>query len=149
LRRFEQETRSASALNHPNIITIYEIARVDSTPYIAMELVDGVTLRELLHDGPLPTDKLLLISTQIAEGLAKAHAVGIVHRDLKPENIMITRDGFVKILDFGLAPAAPSARQCKRTERRWRDVAARQKPPGSNRIFATSSVGTRPIQKLE
>jgi serine/threonine protein kinase/tetratricopeptide (TPR) repeat protein len=108
LRRFEQEARSASALNHPNIITIHEIARVDSTPYIAMELVDGVTLRELLHDGPLPTDKLLQISTQLAEGLAKAHTAGIVHRDLKPENIMITRDGFVKILDFGLAKLTAS-----------------------------------------
>ena len=103
LRRFEQEARSASALNHPNIITIYEIGKVDSTPYIAMELVDGVTLREMLSEGPLAAKKMVPLATQIAEGLAKAHAAGIVHRDLKPENIMITRDGFVKILDFGLA----------------------------------------------
>ncbi len=103
LRRFEQEARSASALNHPNIITIYEINNVDSTPYIAMELVEGKTLREMLSAGPLPTKKLLLLASQIAEGLAKAHSAGIVHRDLKPENIMITGDGFVKILDFGLA----------------------------------------------
>ncbi len=103
LRRFEQEARSASALNHPNIITIYEIGKVDSTPYIAMELVDGVTLRELLSEGPLAAKKMVLLASQIAEGLAKAHTAGIVHRDLKPENIMVTRDGFVKILDFGLA----------------------------------------------
>ena len=103
LRRFEQEARSASALNHPNIITIYEINKVDSTPYIAMELVEGKTLREMLSAGPLPTKKMLLLASQIADGLAKAHSAGIVHRDLKPENIMITGDGFVKILDFGLA----------------------------------------------
>jgi serine/threonine protein kinase len=94
LRRFEQEARSASALNHPNIITIHEIGTDDSTPYIVMELVEGETLRETLDDGPLPTKKLLQVATQIAEGLTKAHAAGIVHRDLKPENLMITNDGF-------------------------------------------------------
>src|SRR5215510_5314355 len=110
--RFEQEARSASALNHPNILTIYDISEADGSLYIAMELVEGRTLRELLAAGdPLPTRKLLDIAVQTAEGLAKAHAAGIVHRDLKPENLMISRDGFVKILDFGLAKLAePSAR---------------------------------------
>jgi eukaryotic-like serine/threonine-protein kinase len=103
VRRFEQEARSASALDHPNIITVYDIGSADSTLYIAMQFVDGKTLREILASAPLPTRKVLDISVQIAEGLAKAHAAGIIHRDLKPENVMITKDGFVKILDFGLA----------------------------------------------
>src|SRR5207249_588995 len=98
-QRFEQEARSASALNHPGIVTIYDIGSADGVIYIAMELVEGRTLRELIADGPLSTRKLLEIGAQAADGLAKAHAAGIVHRDLKPENIMITREGFVKILD--------------------------------------------------
>jgi serine/threonine protein kinase len=101
--RFEQEARSASALNHHNIVTVHDIGSSDSTVYIAMELVDGKTLREILQAGPLPTKRLLDIGYQIADGLAKAHAAGIVHRDLKPENIMVSKDGVVKILDFGLA----------------------------------------------
>jgi serine/threonine protein kinase len=108
LRRFEQEARAASALNHPNIISIYDVGRDGATSYIAMELVDGKTLRALLDPGPLGIKKTLQIATQIADGLAKAHAAGIVHRDLKPENIMVTRDGFVKILDFGLAKLLPA-----------------------------------------
>jgi hypothetical protein len=103
LKRFEREACSASALNHPNIVTIHEVGQADSTSFIVMELVDGKTLRELLHAGPLPVRKLLSIAAQVADGLAKAHASGIVHRDLKPENVMVTNDGFVKILDFGLA----------------------------------------------
>jgi Tol biopolymer transport system component len=102
-KRFEQEARSASALNHANIVTIYDIGSSDSTVYIAMELVEGKTLREILHDGLLPTRRLLDVAFQVADGLAKAHAAGIVHRDLKPENVMVTREGNVKILDFGLA----------------------------------------------
>ncbi len=103
LRYFEQEARSASALNHPNIITIYEIGQADGASYIAMELVEGKTLREVLGLGPLPTKKMLHVAAQVADGLAKAHGAGIVHRDLKPENLMVTKDGLVKILDFGLA----------------------------------------------
>jgi serine/threonine protein kinase len=103
LRRFEKEARSASALNHPNIVTIYDIGSVDGVSYIAMERVEGATLRELLVSGPLAIKRLLQIAPQVAEGLARAHEAGIVHRDLKPENVMVTRDGLVKILDFGLA----------------------------------------------
>ncbi len=103
LQRFEKEARSASALNHPNIVTIYDIGSEGGVSYIAMERVEGATLRELLVGGPLSTRRLLPIATQIAEGLAKAHEAGIVHRDLKPENVMVTKDGLVKILDFGLA----------------------------------------------
>ena len=103
LKRFEREARSASALNHPNIVTIYDIGSSDSVSYIAMELVDGVPLRQMLSRGALPVRRLLQIGIQIADGLAKAHASGIVHRDLKPENVMVTQDGLAKILDFGLA----------------------------------------------
>jgi serine/threonine protein kinase len=103
MARFEQEARSASSLNHPNIITIYDIGSMDSTSYIAMEWVDGRTLREISKDGPMPARKVVQIAVQLADGLTKAHEAGIVHRDLKPENIMITKDGFAKILDFGLA----------------------------------------------
>jgi len=103
LKRFEREARSASALNHPNIVTIYDIGSSDSISYIAMELVDGVSMRQLLLRGALPVRRLLQIGIQVADGLAKAHASGIVHRDLKPENVMVTKDGLAKILDFGLA----------------------------------------------
>jgi serine/threonine protein kinase len=103
LRRFEQEARAASALNHPNIVTIYDIGKHGETPYIAMEFVEGKTFREMLSEGPLSTKKLLPLVTQIAEGLGKAHTAGIIHRDLKPENLMVSNDGYVKILDFGLA----------------------------------------------
>jgi Tol biopolymer transport system component len=103
LARFEREARSASALNHPNIVTIYEIGDADSISYISMELVQGTTLRGLLAEGPLPIKRLLALSVQIANGLARAHEAGIVHRDLKPENLMVAGDGLVKILDFGLA----------------------------------------------
>ena len=103
LTRFTQEARSASALNHPNIVTIHEVGATEGIPYIVMEYVEGQDLRSLINAGPMPVRKALDIAAQIADGLAAAHERGIVHRDLKPENIMLTRDGFVKILDFGLA----------------------------------------------
>ncbi len=103
LSRFEQEARSACALNHPNIVTIYELGHVNGTRYIAMELVIGETVRELLDSGPIPFRKAVAIAAQIADALAKAHAIGIVHRDLKPENLMVSGDATAKILDFGLA----------------------------------------------
>ena len=106
LGRFAQEARSASSLNHPNIVTIHEIGQTSGLPYIVMELVDGHTLRELIlaeAARPFSPRRLLEIGTQLADGLAKAHSAGIVHRDLKPENVMVTADGFVKVLDFGLA----------------------------------------------
>jgi len=103
LRRFEREARAASALSHPNIVTIYEVAREGAVSFIAMELVAGKTLRAAIAGAPMPLRRVLAIAPQIAEGLSRAHAAGIVHRDLKPENVMVTEDGHVKILDFGLA----------------------------------------------
>ena len=111
LQRFAQEARSASALNHPNIITIYELGQDGSAHYIAMELVEGKTLRELLVSGLLPIRKTIEIAAQVAEGLAKAHEAGIAHRDLKPENLMICHDGLVKILDFGVAKLASPSKE--------------------------------------
>jgi Tol biopolymer transport system component len=102
VRRFVQEAKSASSLNHPNIVTIYEIGQAPAH-YIAMELVDGSTLRRLIHDQDTDLRTLIGYLAQAAEGLSKAHEAGIVHRDLKPENIMVTRDGYAKVLDFGLA----------------------------------------------
>jgi eukaryotic-like serine/threonine-protein kinase len=103
LRRFESEARAASALNHPNIVTVHEIGKSDGTTFMAMELVDGASLRQMLAGGPLGEKKMLEVAVQIADGLAKAHSAGIVHRDMKPENVMVSKDGFVKLLDFGLA----------------------------------------------
>jgi Tol biopolymer transport system component len=103
VRRFVAEARAASALNHPNILTVFDADVSGSTPYIVSELIDGHSLRDEIGRGPVPIKRLLDVGAQIADGLAEAHAAGIVHRDLKPENIMITRAGRAKILDFGLA----------------------------------------------
>ncbi len=103
VRRFEQEARAASALNHPNILTIFEIGRADGTYFIATEFVEGSTLRDLLSSGSLEPKRILEIGAQVADALAAAHGAGIIHRDVKPENIMVRRDGYAKLLDFGLA----------------------------------------------
>jgi serine/threonine protein kinase/Tfp pilus assembly protein PilF len=103
MRRFTQEAKSAAALNHPNIATIHEIGESAGVNFIAMEFIDGATLRQKIHQEQTDLRKLLRYLGHVAEGLAKAHAAGIVHRDLKPDNVMITRDGHAKILDFGLA----------------------------------------------
>lgn len=107
LKRFEQEARAASALNHPNIITIYEIGADGSRAYIAMELVEGENLRHAMSRDGLQLKQMMRVICRIADGLAAAHERGIVHRDLKPENVMLSTDGFVKILDFGLAKLSP------------------------------------------
>src|ERR1043166_7873469 len=103
MRRFKQEAMAAAALNHPNIAHIYEVGEDQGVHFIALEFVDGTTLRQLIHASQAELSKLLRHLQHVAEGLAKAHAAGIVHRDLKPENIMISDDGHAKILDFGLA----------------------------------------------
>jgi len=103
IRRFEQEARAAGALSHPNVISIFDVGNHDGSPFVVMELLEGETLRERLAGGPLPLRKAVDYATQAANGLAAAHEKGIVHRDLKPENLFVTRDGRVKVLDFGLA----------------------------------------------
>jgi Tol biopolymer transport system component len=103
LHRFEQEARAAAALNHPNVLGVFDIGSHDGAPYVVCELLEGATLRERLHGSALPVRKAIEIGVQIARGLAAAHTRGILHRDLKPENLFITTDGLAKILDFGLA----------------------------------------------
>ncbi len=103
LRRFEQEARTIAALNHPNILAIHDIGTHDGAPFLVSELLEGMTLREKLEAGPLPVRRAIENALGIAQGLAAAHEKGIVHRDLKPENVFLTRDGRVKVLDFGLA----------------------------------------------
>src|SRR5436853_1693541 len=103
MKRFVQEAKAASALNHPNILTIHEIDQTDSGHFIATEFIDGETLRERLRNAPMKLGEVLDVAAQIASALAAAHAAGIIHRDIKPENVMLRRDGIVKVLDFGLA----------------------------------------------
>jgi tetratricopeptide (TPR) repeat protein len=110
LRRFEQEARAAAALNHPNILAVHQMGTYEGAPYLVSELLEGATLREHLKRGPIPLRKVIDCGVQVAGGLAAAHEKGIVHRDLKPENLFVTKDGRMKILDFGLA---------KLTETKW------------------------------
>ena len=103
LRRFQQEAQAVAALNHPNILAVHDFGEHEGSPYLVTELLEGETLRERLRPGALPVRKATDFGAQVLRGLAAAHEKGIVHRDLKPENIFVTRDGRVKILDFGLA----------------------------------------------
>jgi eukaryotic-like serine/threonine-protein kinase len=130
LGRFIQEAKAASALNHPNILTVYEIGEVDGKNYIATELIEGKTLREhLSHRESLQLKVILKIGVQVSEALAAAHQAGIIHRDIKPENIMLRKDGYAKVLDFGLA---------KLTEKKTTDEVSTE---GETRVFVKTTPG--------
>ena len=135
LVRFTREARAASALNHPNIVTIYEVGmdKSSGSPYIVMEYIEGRDLRSLLAEGPLSNRRTLDIAAQIADGLAAAHEQGIIHRDLKPENVMVTKDGYVKVLDFGLAKVVGTSEEEEDT--------ARLDMPGTNPGTILGTIG--------
>ena len=119
LRRFEQEAIAAAALNHPNILAVHQLGTYAGTPYLVSELLEGETLREQIRHGRMAPRRVIDYGVQIAHGLAAAHEKGVVHRDLKPENLFVTKDGRVKILDFGLAKLTQAQLDSGHSHRRW------------------------------
>jgi serine/threonine protein kinase len=139
--RFEREARSVGALNHPNIVGVYDFGIENGQQYIGSEVVDGGSLRSLLAGGPFPVRRLIDVATQIADGLAAAHAAGLVHRDLKPENIMLAEDCRVKIFDFGLARPFRLPRVAgSATGEKENLIETAAAPPGNHHITAAGEV---------
>ena len=134
VRRFVQEAKAASALNHPNIITIHEIGEVDGTYFIATEFIDGQTLRQQMASGPMKVPAVLEIAAQVAAALSAAHGAGIIHRDIKPDNVMARTDGFIKVLDFGLAKL--TEKQASSGDRDAQTTATTETDPG--RVMGTA-----------
>jgi serine/threonine protein kinase len=145
LRRFEQEARAAAALNHPNILAVYQMATHDGVSYMVTELLDGETLRERLQRGPIPLRKAIGYALQIAHGLAAAHDKGITHRDLKPDNLFVTKDGRVKIPDFGLAKVS-SPKGGSDLEAANARAAVIQVPTSGRLGIASDRLDTQPAQ---
>jgi serine/threonine protein kinase len=142
LRRFEQEAHAASALNHPNILTIHEFGQADGLHFIASEFIEGVTLRQRLVNGRLELSAAVEIAIQIASAPAAAHACGIVHRDIKPENLIVRTDGIVKVLDFGIAKLS-ERRVGETIRRRATTVGASTSEPGMVRVLRNTCPGSR------
>ncbi len=140
LDRLLREATLASALNHPNIVTIYETGEVNGDRYIAMELIEGATLRQLSAQG-MPLPRIIGIARQVAEALAVAHAAQIIHRDIKPDNVMVRPDGYAKLLDFGLARAQPD--QVRQRVNRGRQVQHRSRPDSRHHRLHGARAGAR------
>jgi TolB-like protein/tetratricopeptide (TPR) repeat protein len=145
LERFEREARAASSLNHPNIVTVYDAGVSEGVPWIAMELVEGRTLRSAVADGPMPPDAVLRIAMQVADGLRRAHEAGIVHRDLKPENVMATSGGVVKILDFGVAKLTGADEPASETTETTQFLTAAGVVVGTPSYMSPEQVTGRPV----
>ncbi|MFZ0799434.1 MAG: serine/threonine-protein kinase, partial [Terriglobales bacterium] len=138
LRRFEQEARAVAALNHPNILAIHDIGEQGGSPFIVSELLEGTSLRAELENGALSPRKASDYAEQIAQGLAAAHDKNIIHRDLKPENVFITREGRVKILDFGLAKLAPISRAARGESAQSEGLTLTSSPTEAGMVMGTA-----------
>src|SRR5438105_3651114 len=148
VRRFEQEARAAGALNHPGLVTIFDVGTFEGSPYIVMEMLEGETLRDALGDvtpTPLPMRRTIDYAIQITSALAVAHEKGIIHRDLKPENLFITTDGRVKILDFGLAKLALDANDADGRDRTGRHLTSTGMVVGTPGYMSPEQVGAKPL----